>query len=95
MSDADSIPPPGTYRLRNVKYPNQLFDLNGGSATDGTQVIGFANNSNTKNMLWIMQVVDELNNFVRLINAASGTFAFWAGETPKSVSNVCLYPVLF
>jgi hypothetical protein len=46
-----SMPLPGTYRLRNVKYPNQLFDLSGGSANAGTPVVGYANNSNSQNML--------------------------------------------
>ena len=38
-------------RVPNVKYPNQLFDLNGGSATAGTPVVGYTNNSNSQNML--------------------------------------------
>ncbi|KAJ8586156.1 hypothetical protein M405DRAFT_864811 [Rhizopogon salebrosus TDB-379] len=70
-----SMPLPGTYRLRNVKYPNQLFDLSGGSANAGTPVVGYANNSNSQNMLWTMQVVDANNKAVRLLNVASGTFA--------------------
>jgi hypothetical protein len=46
-----SIPHSGTYRIRNVKYPNQMFDLNGGSASAGTPVIGYANNTKSQNML--------------------------------------------
>ncbi|OAX37650.1 hypothetical protein K503DRAFT_783463 [Rhizopogon vinicolor AM-OR11-026] len=66
-----SIPLPGTHKLRSVKFPNQLFDLQGGTATIGTPVIGYANNSNNQNML----VVDPSNKLVRLINVASGTSA--------------------
>ncbi|OJA21360.1 hypothetical protein AZE42_10023 [Rhizopogon vesiculosus] len=65
-----SIPLSGTYRLRSVKFPNQLFDLQGGTTTIGTPVIGYANNSNSQNML----VVDPSNKLVRLTNVASGTF---------------------
>ena len=46
-----SIPCAGTYRLRNVKYPNQLFDLQGGSAAAGTPVIGYENSYSSQNML--------------------------------------------
>ncbi|OAX33718.1 hypothetical protein K503DRAFT_804157 [Rhizopogon vinicolor AM-OR11-026] len=70
-----SIPCAGTYRLRSVKYPNQLFDLQGGSATAGTPIIGYGNNHESQNMLWTMQVVDMDSKTVRLIDVASGTFA--------------------
>ena len=46
-----SIPLPGTYKLRNVKYPNQLFDLCGGHVNPGTPVFGYANNNDSQNML--------------------------------------------
>jgi hypothetical protein len=46
-----SIPLPGTYRIRSVKFPNQLFDLQGGNVKAHTPVIGYANNSDSKNML--------------------------------------------
>jgi hypothetical protein len=46
-----SIPLPGTYRLRSVKYPNQLFDLSGGNVNPGTPVVGYANNNGSQNML--------------------------------------------
>jgi hypothetical protein len=46
-----SIPLPGTYRIRSVKFPNQLFDLQGGNVKARTPVIGYANNSDSKNML--------------------------------------------
>ncbi|OAX37100.1 hypothetical protein K503DRAFT_801499 [Rhizopogon vinicolor AM-OR11-026] len=75
-----SIPLPGTYRLRSVKFPNQLFDLSGGGINPGTPVVGYANNSGSQNMLWTMQVVDASNKIVRLINVASGTFAQGAGS---------------
>jgi len=75
-----SIPNSGTYRLRNVKYPNQMFDLRGGSANDGTPIVGYTNNNNSQNMLWTMQVVDPSKKLVRLINVASGTFAQIAGS---------------
>ncbi|KAJ8586174.1 hypothetical protein M405DRAFT_909552 [Rhizopogon salebrosus TDB-379] len=70
-----SIPLPGTYRIRSVKFPNQLFDLQGGNVKAHTPVIGYANNSDSKNMLWTVQVVNAADKIVRLINVASGTFA--------------------
>ncbi|KAJ8586154.1 hypothetical protein M405DRAFT_935566 [Rhizopogon salebrosus TDB-379] len=70
-----SIPLPGTYRIRSVKFPNQLFDLQGGSGTPGTPVVGFGNNTGSQNMLWTVQVVDAANKTVRMIDVASGTFA--------------------
>ncbi|OJA12299.1 hypothetical protein AZE42_08737 [Rhizopogon vesiculosus] len=71
-----SIPNTGTYRLRSAKFPNQLLDLCTGSAAPGTTVIGHINNYVTQNMLWTLQVIDPLNKIVRLINVASGTFAY-------------------
>ncbi|OJA10195.1 hypothetical protein AZE42_12382 [Rhizopogon vesiculosus] len=71
-----SIPFTGTYRLRSVKFPNQLLDLHSGSAAPGTPVTGYMNNYFNQNMLWTMQVVDPLKKIVRLINVASGTFPY-------------------
>ncbi|KAJ8586158.1 hypothetical protein M405DRAFT_373410 [Rhizopogon salebrosus TDB-379] len=70
-----SIPLPGTYRIRNLKFPNQMFDLQGGSAVAGTPVIGYSNNTGSQNMLWTLQVVDAASKTVRMIGVASGTFA--------------------
>jgi len=69
-----SIPLPGTYKLRNVSYADQIFYLAGGAVAAGTSIIG-RKDDKTQNMLWTLQVVDEVNSYVRLINVASGTFA--------------------
>jgi len=88
-----SIPLPGTYRLRSVAFPNQLFDLNGGSADVGTPVIGQANNYDSQNMLWTLQVVD-LDGLVRLINVASGTFAQQADASVVGGNNPTLFRIV-
>jgi len=68
-----SIPLPGTYRIRSVQYPNQMFDLSGGSVNAGTPVIGHINNTNSQNML---VSVDSLTRRLRLtistVDLASG-----------------------
>ena len=67
-----SIPLPGTYRLRNVHYPNQMFDLEGGSANDGTPVIGYANNNNTQNMLVsVDSLTQRLGLTISIVDLAS------------------------
>ncbi|OAX37095.1 hypothetical protein K503DRAFT_857563 [Rhizopogon vinicolor AM-OR11-026] len=71
-----SIPLPGTYRLRNVRFPNQLLDLRGGGIQPSTPVCGV---TASQSVQWTMQVVDARNKIVRLINVASGTFAQGAG----------------
>jgi hypothetical protein len=46
-----SIPLPGTYRIRNVAFPNQMFDLIGGGIDADTPVAGHNNNYASQNML--------------------------------------------
>ncbi|OAX32419.1 hypothetical protein K503DRAFT_608329 [Rhizopogon vinicolor AM-OR11-026] len=53
------IPIPGTYRIRSLMFPNQMFDLIGGGVAPNTPVAGHHNNNDSQNMLWTVQVVDQ------------------------------------
>ncbi|KAG0701506.1 hypothetical protein DFH29DRAFT_875830 [Suillus ampliporus] len=86
-----SIPPPGTYKIRSIQHPTQLFDLHDGKSAEGTPIIDFSNKdfkSGSKSMLWTLQVVPDSTsglNTIRLINVEAGTYAQPKGE--DAVSN--------
>ncbi|KAG0701749.1 hypothetical protein DFH29DRAFT_543192 [Suillus ampliporus] len=82
-----SIPPPGTYKIRNIQHPTQLFNLHDGKSDEGTPIIGFSNKdfiSGSKSMLWTLQVIPDDGtsglNTIRLINVEAGTYAQPLGE---------------
>ncbi|KAG0701776.1 hypothetical protein DFH29DRAFT_544121 [Suillus ampliporus] len=78
-----SYPVSGTYKIINIKAANNtVLDLQDGSATDGTPILGTANSDAIKTpteLLWTLQHVGAPasgdGRLVRLINVQSGTYA--------------------
>jgi hypothetical protein len=66
-----SIPLPGTYKLRNVSYADQIFYLAGGAVAAGTSIIGRKDDKTQNMLVSVCSLTQSLRLTISVVDLAS------------------------